>query len=281
MAHHVLVGGGTGFIGKALCTYLKGHSCDVTVVSRMPGPKHVSWLQLEQFGLPEGITAVVNVAGQNVLDPTRRWTPGFKQNVYSSRINTSKCLAKCINNAKTKPKVFIGITGVSSYPLNTDKPVSENFDKPEKRNFDFMNHLCAEWEHALKLPPDSPTRQIILRTGVVLGRDGGMIKQLILPFWLGLGGPVGRGTQPLPWIHIEDLTSLIWFCIQEEKLSGIVNAVSPHVITNNDFTQEFAKALYRPAFIPVPESLLNLIFNEERASLLTTGPKVEPKRAPE
>uniref|UniRef100_A0A6M2E4B3 Putative nucleoside-diphosphate sugar epimerase n=1 Tax=Xenopsylla cheopis TaxID=163159 RepID=A0A6M2E4B3_XENCH len=108
-----------------------------------------------------------------------------------------------------------------------------------------------------------------------------MIKQLIIPFWLGLGGPVGKGTQPLPWIHIDDLTSLIWFCIKEEKLNGIVNAVSPHIITNNDFTQEFAKALYRPAFIPVPESLLNLVFNEERAVLLTTGPKVEPKRAPE
>lgn len=71
----------------------------------------------------------------------------------------------------------------------------------------------------------------------MLGRDGGMIKQLIIPFWLGLGGPVGKGTQPLPWIHIDDLTSLIWFCIKEEKLNGIVNAVSPHIITNNDFTQ--------------------------------------------
>lgn len=199
----------------------------------MPGLNRITWHELEN-GLPEEISAVVNLTGQNVLDPTRRWTPGLKQNIWNSRINSAASIVKAITNAKNKPEVFINITGVSLYKPNPDKIYNEN-DNGEV--YDFMSKLCIEWEKAAKIPKEINCRHVNIRTGVVLGREGGMIQSLIIPFWFGVGGKIGEGNQPLPWIHIIDLCDLIKYSIENKNVNGILNGVAPQIITNEDFAK--------------------------------------------
>ncbi|XP_055704887.1 epimerase family protein SDR39U1 [Phlebotomus papatasi] len=277
----VLVGGGTGFIGKRLVTLLRSSGYDVTVVSRMPGLNRITWHDLEAQGLPRGTTAVVNLVGQNVLDPTRRWTPGFKQNVWNSRVNSTASMAKAIAKGSDAPGVFVNISGVSLYPP-AGPDSREIFDESSPGvEYDFMSRLCIAWEAAAALPPSSDWRGIRLRTGVVLGRQGGMIGNIFLPFYLGLGGPVASGLQPLPWIHIDDLCAIILLCLTRNDITGHINAVAPHIVSNADFSRAFAKALRRPAVFKVPELILNILFARERAVLLTAGARVASKRLPE
>lgn len=199
----------------------------------MPGPNRITWHDLGKDGLPENITAVVNLAGQNVLDPTRRWSPGFKQNVWNSRVNTTSALVKSIVEAKNKPKVFVNISGVSLYPPSNEK-YTEDY---HGNDYDFMSKLCLVWEEAANVPEESGVRQVKIRTGAVIGRDGGMIKSLLLPFWFGVGGIIGDGKQTLPWIHMADLCNLIKYSIENERVSGVLNGVAPQIITNADFTK--------------------------------------------
>lgn len=170
--------------------------------------------------------------------------------------------------------VFINISGVSLYPCDG----RERDESESGVGTDFMSNLCLEWEKAAQLPAESQCRSVKIRTGVVLGRDGGMIQNLYLPFYLGLGGPIGKGTQPLPWIHIDDLCRLIQFAIEKETVTGVLNGTAPDIVTNLEFSKQFARALRRPAAIPLPEAVVKLIFGQERSVLLTTGPKVVPKR---
>lgn len=233
----IFIGGGTGFIGSALCNLLKTKGYGVTVVSRMPGPQRISWSELQMTGIPPKTTAVVNLAGQNVMDVTRRWTAGFKQNVFNSRINTTKLLANKINEVETnKPSVFVTMSGVGAYKPDQVKQYTEESHCEE---FDFFSKLCNQWEKAalLNLETQKQCRVVTIRSGVVLGKNGGMIKQLYLPFYVGLGGPVGAGTQYMPWIHIDDLTSLIVYAIEHNNVKGILNGVAPNPCTNKDFSQ--------------------------------------------
>lgn len=199
----------------------------------MPGPQRLSWNELQAEGLPKNTASVINLAGQNVMDFKRRWTPGFKQNVYNSRINTTTTLSEAIKKADKKPDSFIVMSGVGVY-----KPSSSiEYDEESKVNepFDFFSNLCLDWENAADLK-ETETRVVNIRSGVVLGREGGMIKQLYLPFYLGLGGPIGDGKQFLPWIHIKDLTNLIFWCMQTCQVEGILNGVAPKPATNKEFT---------------------------------------------
>ncbi|GIY48402.1 hypothetical protein CEXT_713381 [Caerostris extrusa] len=248
----VVIGGGSGFIGRAIGRKLINIGYEVLTISRQPGLYAMTWNDLTDNGLPKSCVAVINVAGQNVLDVTRRWTPGFQQNVYASRINTTKLLAEEIQKMTNPPKVFGVISGVGYYK--------------------------AKWEAASTMPIDSKIRRFIVRSGVVLGRSGGMINQLYLPFYFGLGGPIGTGKQYFPWIHIEDMAGIFVHGIQSENMEGIYNGVSPQIITNKEFTKALARAMWRPAFIPLPPFVLELAFGKERANMMLEGLKVTPKR---
>ncbi|ODN02382.1 Epimerase family protein SDR39U1 [Orchesella cincta] len=273
----VLIGGGSGFIGTALTNALKSKGYFVRIVSRKPGPMNLSWTELEKRGLPENCTAVISMAGQNVFDVWRRWTPGFQQNVWASRVLTTRALAAAIKHAEVKPKIFISMSGVGYYKPSDTEEYTE--DSPGG-DFDFLSRLAKDWEDASKLPSScsSSVRRVIIRSGIVLGRAGGMINNLYWPFYFGVGGPVGTGQQFFPWIHIQDMVDLIIYSMETEKVSGVLNGVAPQVITNKQFAQAFGKALWRPAFIPVPRFILNAAFSEERAMIMTEGQKVIPKR---
>lgn len=215
---------------------LKKNGHGVTIISRMPGPCRMSWHDVEKMGLPEDTDVVINLAGQNVMDISQRWSSGFKQNVFNSRVLTTSTLVKAIVNAKKKPEVFVSISGVGGY--RPDDQIAYTESSPLE-NFDFFSKLCLEWEKAAVnlIKEKDICRYVIIRSGVVLGRDGGMIKQLYLPFYLGLGGPVGNGMQYMPWIHIDDLVRLIIFSIGYPKVSGILNGVAPTPATNKEFSK--------------------------------------------
>ncbi|XP_034831233.1 epimerase family protein SDR39U1 [Maniola hyperantus] len=269
----VLVGGGTGFVGSRLNKLLKANNFNVINVSRMPAANNVSWTAIESSGLPSATSAVVNLAGQQFMDFTKAWTSGFKQNVYNSRVYTTRALATAINKSQQQPKVFVLVTGVGAYEPSETTKYDESSPTTGQ---DFFSQLLVDWEKAASVNP--PVRLVIIRSGVVIGREGGMIKNMFLPFYLGLGGPIASGKQFLPWIHVEDLIRLIQFSIECQEVKGILNGVAPHIITNAEFTKAFAKALSRPAIFPVPEFILNFLLNEERAMLLTKGQHVTPKR---
>lgn len=272
---HVVVGGGTGFIGSQLIKSLSLEGISCTCISRMPGPSRMSWNDLERYGLPENTSAVINVAGQNVLDPTQRWSPGFKQNVRNSRVKTTKALADAVQS--TKAAVFATISGVACYKPDDTVYTEEN----KCESYDFLSKLCHDWEAAAQLPKDCNVRQVTIRSGVVLGRSGGMIKQIYLPFFFGLGGPIGVGTQYMPWIHITDLVNLFIFALKNNNVHGILNGVAPQLVTNAEFTKVFAKAMKRPAVIPLPSFVVNILFSQERAKIMLEGQKVIPKRTKE
>ncbi|UYV67418.1 SDR39U1 [Cordylochernes scorpioides] len=205
-----------------------------------------------------------------------RWTPGFKQNVVASRVHTTQALAQLIQKSKhPRPKVFASISGVGFYPPSEDKEYTE---QSEGGHGDFLAELCRDWEAAGDLKSVEDVRRVVIRSGVVLGKGGGLINQMYWPFFFGLGGPVGPGHQYLPWIHLEDLTSLFAFAISQPQVAGVLNGVAPEVVTSRQFAKTLGKAMCRPALLPMPARVMDLLLHPERASMVTKGQKVLPSR---
>lgn len=234
---------------------------------------------MNQNGIPERTDAVINVAGQNVLDPTRRWTPGFKQNVIASRVHTNQMLVNVINQCDShqKPKVFVSISGVGYYRPDPNQIYDEYSTGGDH---DFLSKLCTDWEKASKVEGDQ-TRNVIVRSGIVLGKNGGIIQQMYPLFFLGLGSKIGSGTQHMPWIHIEDICNIFIQALINDKFAGVINGVAPEIVTNDQFTKTFARLLWRPSFLFIPEQIIEFVFSSERAVMMTRGQKVISKRMEE
>ena len=282
----VIVGGGSGFVGKEVCSLLRRKGYEVIIISRKKFDSRViTWDDVKLNGLPDKTLAVVNLAGQNLLDPLRRWNNSFKELVRESRIQTAKNIKEAIVNRHEAglevPNVFIQITGVGIYPPGDNNIEYDEFSKVEGDAGGYMSRLVRDWEDAATLPASVPTRNVFLRSGVVLGRNGGMIQQIFLPFYLGGGGRMGTGQQNMPWIHVKDVSGMILHAIENQNVNGALNASAPQIINNQAFVDAFASALYRPAFIPLPDFVWNVVFGEERAAIITKGVTVIPKRTEE
>ncbi|XP_040824477.1 epimerase family protein SDR39U1 isoform X2 [Ochotona curzoniae] len=268
----VLVGGGTGFVGTALTQLLRARGHEVTLVSRQPGPSRITWDALAKSGLPS-CDAVVNLAGENILNPLRRWNETFQKEVVQSRLESTQMLAKAITEAPQPPQAWVLVTAYYRPSLTAEY----DEDSPGG-DFDFFSNLVTRWEAAARLPGHS-TRQVVVRSGVVLGRGGGAIGHMLLPFRLGLGGPIGSGQQFFPWIHIVDLAGIVAHALEANHVQGILNGVAPAPTTTNaDFARALASALGRPAFIPLPSIVVQAVFGRERAIMLLEGQKVVPRR---
>ncbi|KAL5021654.1 hypothetical protein ScPMuIL_000809 [Solemya velum] len=271
----VVIGGGTGFVGRHLCRLLREHGYRTTIISRKEGPDQMTWNSLSELGLPEDCTAVVNIAGENILNPMVRWSEEFKNAVISSRVDTTKMMAEMIKKARNPPKVFVTMSGVGYYEPS---PTAEYTESSTGGDFDFLSRLCTDWESAGSLPDDMAVRRVIVRSGVVLGRDGGMIQQLFLPFFLGIGGKIGTGKQWFPWIHIADISGIICHAIKNDDVTGILNGVAPEMATNSDFTQAYGRAMWRPTVFPIPTFMIKFMYQSERSKIILEGQKVIPKR---
>ncbi|XP_068097815.1 epimerase family protein SDR39U1 isoform X1 [Hyperolius riggenbachi] len=275
----VLIGGGSGFVGQSLSQLLRKRGHKVTIISRKPGEQKITWVDVAKEGLPP-CDAVVNLAGENVLNPLRRWTEEFKQEVTSSRIETTRTLRQAIAKSQSPPHSWVLVTGVGYYPPSPTKQYTE--DSPGG-DADFLSRLVKQWEDAAQLPPaggKSATRLTKVRSGVVLGQSGGALPSMLWPFRFCLGGVLGSGKQPFPWIHIEDLCRLLCHAIEEEGVEGVLNAVSPSSArdTNADFTQALSKALGRPAMLFTPSFAVQLLLGSDRAPMLLEGQRVVPQR---
>jgi uncharacterized protein (TIGR01777 family) len=216
--------------------------------------------------------AVIHLAGENLFD--KRWTTKQKQVLRSSRTQPTTTLAKLI--AARKPACFISSSAVGYYGASQDT----HFVETSPRGQGFLADLCGEWEASTAPAADAGVRTAIVRTGVALGRGGGALAKMLLPFKLGIGGPLGSGRQWLSWVHIDDLAALFQFLLENPGASGPFNATAPLPVTMKVFAQSLGRALHRPAIFPVPGPMLKLALGEV-ADVLLTGQYVEPRRARE
>jgi uncharacterized protein len=292
---HILIGGGSGFIGSALTQALRARGDRVTWISRTPGSDRMTWADLAANGLP-ACDAVVNLAGQHILDIRRRWDQAYRDEVIRSRVDTTLTLVHALNTAIKPPEVFVSTAGKCFYgtkELDTTQSHPELDEDSQPMGLDFPAELVGQWEAAADGVDKQRIRHVKVRIGVVLGkverkshlgrlwqigRARGFLPIIRLPFCLGLGCVIGKGTQMLPWVHLDDMVGILLHVIDQPQTSGRYNAVSPGCTTNRDFIMAFAARLRRPVLWSVPERVVRYIVGDERSSILLRGQLVRPKR---
>ncbi|MBB3047598.1 hypothetical protein FHR99_001864 [Litorivivens lipolytica] len=268
----VLLTGGTGFVGSALTRALIDAGYQVTILTRQARSdlgdiRYINALPTTTEAWP--FDAIINLAGENLF--AKRWNPTQKQRLRDSRIQLTEQLAAGIKASPTIQR-FISASAIGYYGASDAPALDENATAGD----DFAAHLCRDWE-ACALQAEESTHVQRLRIGVVLG-DGGALDNLLPPFKLGLGGPIGSGKQGFSWIHISDLVKLLMACLRGELNANVINAVAPQPVSNKTFSKALGRALHRPAVIPMPPRALRLMLGEVSA-LLTTGQFVVPKAA--
>lgn len=268
----VLITGASGLIGSALTRALTARGDEVVALGRSGGS--LSWNPAAGTitGSVDGFDAVVNLAGAGIGDA--RWTEAYKAEIRDSRVNGTKALAEALAAAGEKPKVFVSGSAVGYYG---DRGRADLLDEHSNPGDDFLARVCVDWEAAAQPAIDAGIRTALIRTGVVLSPRGGALRQLLLPFKLGLGGKVGRGNQYMSWITIDDEVRAILHIIDGD-LSGPVNLTGPHPCTNETFTKMLGEVLHRPTLLPTPVFALKLVKGSELVeALLLQGQRVFPK----
>jgi hypothetical protein len=259
----IIVAGASGFLGTPLVERLRAEGHQVTrLVRRKPAaPDEQGWNPAAGHLDParvQGADAIVNIGGAGVGD--KRWTPGYKDLIRTSRVEPTSLLAATVAQlpADQRPKVFLQGSAVGWYGDTGDHPVEE--DAPA--GTDFLADVCRVWEAAARPAEDAGIRLALLRTGLPLDASGGLLKPQLLPFKLGIGGKLGNGRQWLPWIALEDWLSAVVFLLGRDDVAGPVNVVAPEPVTNARFTEAFAGRLHRPAIMPVPGIGLRVLLGE-------------------
>ena len=270
-----LITGASGLIGSALVSSLQSHGYEVTrLVRRKPGgPNELQWDPSGPISpdLVSGFDAVIHLSGENVAG---HWTEQKKCRIRESRIFTTDFLALALAKVANPPKTFICASAIGYYGNRGDEVLTEDSLSGEG----FFPEVCREWEFATEPASDAVIRAVDLRTGIVLSREGGELKQMLLPFRLGLGGRIGDGQQWWSWIHIADLVSAVHHVLQNDSLRGPVNMTAPNPVTNAEFTSALAEVLKRSAHLPVPAFALRLLFGELADEGLLASARVVPER---
>ena len=272
----IVITGGAGYIGSKLAQRLLDQGHEIFVFTRRKPKKTIGGVEYFETdilnNLPEDILqdadAVIHLAGASIF---ARWTKKYKKLIHDSRVKTTQKLVKVIKLSKTKPKVFITSSAIGFYGDAGETILDES----SKNGKDFLAHVCRDWEFEAKKVESSKVRYVTVRTGIVLGGDGGMIAQILPLFKLGLGGKLGNGKQWFSWIHIDDLLDVYLETLKNSKYSGPVNAVSPNSVSNAEFTKTLGKILKRPTFFRVPVFLLKIVLGE-LGGLVTGSQRVKP-----
>jgi uncharacterized protein (TIGR01777 family) len=277
----VLIAGGTGLIGRALSASLAQDGHEVIVLSRDPEraknlPANVGVERWDARtaegwgGLADGAHAVVNLAGEGIA--AGRWTTERKSGIRESRLNAGQAVVQAIESAKQKPLVLVQASGVGYYGPCGEEDVPEGAPTGQ----DYLARLAVEWEASTAGVEAMGVRRAIIRTGVVLSKNGGALPRMMLPFRLFVGGRLGSGRQWLPWIHIADEVGAIRFLMENEKAKGAFNLCASNPVTNADFSRLLGRRLGRPAVVPTPAFVLRLMFGE-MAGMLLTGQRAVPR----
>ncbi len=275
----LLITGGSGFIGSRLVPVLSAQNYDITVLTRNPDKTAAHFdhavttiKQFDSLKDVDGFDVVINLAGQGITD--RRWTQRVKKLLRESRLKITLNLMSYLQAAEKKPELLISGSAIGYYGDQGDKPVDETMSGDSS----FASKLCLDWESEAQSAEAIGIRTCYLRTGIVLGKKGGALSKMLPAFKLGLGGPMGDGRQWMSWIHIDDLIGIMFFVINHKELSGAINGTAPNPVTNKEFTSTLARALKRPAFLPMPAFVLKLMLGEMAEELLLSGQRVMPEK---
>jgi uncharacterized protein (TIGR01777 family) len=279
MSKHVFITGGSGFIGTRLCELLLEQNHNITILSRDPEPLRQRWNnKIDVINALSELTAltppdwVINLAGEPIAD--RPWTQQRKASLIKSRVTLTQTLFDTLNQLTTPPEVIISGSAIGYY----DDTGNSVFTESSQQGKGFAAELCRDWEQAAVSNKPNSSRLCLLRTGVVLGKQGGMLKKVSLPFKLGLGGQLGNGKQWFSWIDLDDICQLILFLANNKTCQGAYNATSPNPVTNHDFTKTLGKKLHRPTVATVPAFILKTALGDA-ASLLLGSQRILPMRA--
>lgn len=274
----ILITGGTGFIGRALISSLLAQTHQITVLSR--SPEKVSSLfddsatplkSLQTLIADDHFDVIINLAGAPIFD--KRWTDNQKEKLRDSRIKLTEQLIAVIATMQQKPKLLISGSAIGYYGDQGDTELNEQSESQS----DFSQQLCADWEQAALNAEQYGVRVCLMRTGLVLGANGGILQRMLLPFKLGLGGRLGNGQQWMSWIHINDWTAIAETMINNPNMSGAYNATAINPVSNQTFSRELGKALSRPACLPLPAFILKSLLGE-MSELVLGSQKVLPQR---
>jgi len=281
----VLVTGASGTIGRALCDALFARGDDVVGLTRNPGRARrsnprVTWhkwdptLERPDPAAFAGVEGVVHLLGERI---DQRWTDEAKQRIMESRRTGTHNLVGTLESLESPPRVLVSQSAVGYYG---DRG-AEEVDEDDGPGSSFDSEVVQAWEAAARELDGKRVRLVIARTGQVLSAEGGMLPEMLTPFKLGVGGPLAGGEQYLSWIHVEDEVGILLWALDNENVSGTINASSPNPATNKDFSKALGRALNRPAIMPVPGLVLDLKFGKEFGQVLRGGQRVLPKRTEE
>ena len=280
----VIITGATGFIGKALCFGLLKEGYEVIALSRSKekGEKIfgsdvtvVEWDGKSSDvwqDYANGAYAIVNLAGENI--GSGRWTPKRKQSILQSRLDAGRAIVKAVKSVEERPRVIIQASAIGYYGSRGDEIIDESSSPGES----FLVEVVKKWEQSTQGVESLKIRRVIIRSSIVLGKEGGVFLRLVKPFRLFVGGHLGSGKQWFSWIHLEDEVKAILFLIEREDLRGVFNLTAPHPLTQKDFARIMGKVMKRPSWFPVPGFILRLIFGEMAKDTLLSGQRVKPRR---
>ena len=275
---NILITGGTGFIGSALTKQLIQQGETVTVLSRNPAQvadifsEQVKALgNLNELKADDSFDVIINLAGAGIFDA--RWSEKRKQLLRDSRINLTQQLLSAIERMKVKPELLISGSAIGFYGNQADMQLTEQSTPIT----DFSQILCADWENSALQVQALGVRVCVIRTGLVLAKGGGLMQRMLLPFKLGLGGRLGDGLQWMSWIHREDWIKIALTMMADKTMSGTYNATAPNPVTNREFTQTLARCVKRPALLPMPSGVLQVLLGE-MAELVLGSQRVLPER---
>ncbi len=275
----IFITGGTGFVGSFLIPFLLETGHDITTVGtsdshKLEGRKNFHYFSADttekgkwQDDL-ENMDAVINLAGRNIF---KYWTKGYKQQIYDSRILTTRNLVEALPSGKNI--VLCSTSAAGYYGNRGDELLTEKISAGQ----DFLAQVCVDWEKEAYKARDKGVRVAITRFGVVLGRNGGALAKMILAFRFYTGGPLGGGMQWFPWIHIYDLVSALDFIIEHPDMEGAFNTCAPEPVRNRNFAKILGRVLHRPSFLPAPAMIIRLIMGEMGASLMNSQRAVPAK----
>jgi uncharacterized protein (TIGR01777 family) len=278
----VVIAGGTGFLGRPLGDALVGAGHEVIVLTRARAAgsdvvRQVTWTPDGTTGpwtmAIDGADAVVNLAGAGLAD--RRWTTSRKHVLRDSRILATRSLVAAMRIVTTPPATFLSGSAVGYYGSRGAEPLDES----ARAGRDFLARLCSDWEAEALSAVSRGCRVLLIRTGVVLAREGGALRKLIPPFLMFAGGPIASGLQVMSWIHRDDWIALVVWALNARTASGALNATAPTPVTNAEFCRALGQALHRPSWLRVPTGALRLLVGEIADVALVSGQRVLPTKA--
>lgn len=279
----VLIFGATGFIGSHLVKSKLLPDHEVCVVSRRPKEARKKFdNKVDALGWKGKVTpelqekvewadAIINLAGENLA---KLWTSKAKKRIEKSRLNLGFAVAELINNAKNKPGTVIQASAVGYY--GSDPSASFNEDSAPGKGF--LADVTDKWEDSLDEIRDEHVRKVYLRSGIVLGKEGGMLPKIKIPMKLYVGGHIGNGKQWMSWIHIEDEVRAIHFLLEHTELKGPFNLTSPNPVQQKEFTSALGRAMNRPSWFPVPSFILKLFLGDMADEMLLASQRVIPDK---